>query len=60
MKASTWIINGCKIVLCIPCEDDLLKKMLESRGLTHKRIRAIADCLMSDEANDLLDLIPED
>ena len=44
----------------LPALDKLLKKMLESRGLTHKRIRAIADCLMSDEANDLLDLIPED
>ena len=27
LKGSTWIINGVKIVLCCPCEDDLKKKL---------------------------------
>ena len=32
LKGSTWNINGCEIVLCCPCEDDLRKK------LNHRRI----------------------
>lgn len=27
LKGSTWIINGQKIVMCCPCEDDLKKKL---------------------------------
>jgi hypothetical protein len=34
LKASTWNINGYKAVLCIPCEDDLLKKIAKGRGIT--------------------------
>ena len=33
LKASTWNINGIQIVLCCPCEDDLLKKIAKGRGL---------------------------
>jgi len=32
LKSSTHVINGLKIVLCCPCEDDLLKTLLKSRG----------------------------
>lgn len=32
LKSSTWKINGLKIVLCCPCEDDLLKELLIKRG----------------------------
>lgn len=31
LKGSTWKINGLKIVLCLPCEDDL-RKTLELRA----------------------------
>lgn len=60
LRSSTYKANGYKVVLCLTCEDDLLKEMLAVRGLTHKRIRMIADCLMSEEANDILTLIPEE
>lgn len=33
LKGSTWIINGCKVVLCCPCEDDLLVKLAKARGI---------------------------
>lgn len=33
LKGSTWKINSCKIVLCISCEDELLKKIADCRGL---------------------------
>ena len=31
LKGSTWNINGIKVILCCPCEDDLLKKLLMAR-----------------------------
>lgn len=34
LKNSTWTINGVKNVLCIPCEDALLKKIAKGRGLS--------------------------
>jgi uncharacterized protein YlaI len=33
LEGSTWRINGVTVVLCIPCEDDLLKKIAKGRGL---------------------------
>jgi len=36
LKGSTWVINGTKIVLCCPCEDDLLKKIAKGRGIDIK------------------------
>jgi len=33
LKGSTWEINGIEIVLCCPCEDDLLKKIAKGRGI---------------------------
>jgi hypothetical protein len=33
LKGSTWDINGGKIILCIPCEDELLKKIARGRGI---------------------------
>jgi hypothetical protein len=36
LKASTWNINGEKIVLCCPCEDELLVKIAKGRGLIIK------------------------
>ena len=33
LKASTWTINGAVVILCCPCEDDLLKKIGKTRGL---------------------------
>jgi uncharacterized protein YlaI len=36
LKASTMNINGCKIVLCCFCEDDLLVKIAKGRGIKIK------------------------
>lgn len=36
LKGSTWYINGQKIVLCCPCEDDLLRQIARSRGINIK------------------------
>lgn len=36
LKASTMIINGIKIILCTPCEDDLLLKIAKGRGVNLK------------------------
>ena len=36
LKGSTWLINGCVIVLCCPCEDDLLKELCKSREIKLK------------------------
>lgn len=35
LKSSTWIINGLEIVLCCPCEDDLVMKLpiIQSKGV---------------------------
>lgn len=33
LKASTLNINGQKIVLCCPCDDDLLQKLALRRGV---------------------------
>lgn len=33
LKGSTWNINGIKVILCCPCEDDLLKKIAKGRGI---------------------------
>jgi uncharacterized protein YlaI len=33
LMGSTWNINGAVVVLCCPCEDDLLKKIAKGRGL---------------------------
>ena len=36
LKGSTWKINGCEIILCCPCEDELLVKLAKGRGITIK------------------------
>lgn len=36
LKASTWIINGTKIIMCINCEDDLLVKIAKGRNIKIK------------------------
>ena len=36
LKASTYIINGIKTILCIPCEDDLLVTLAKGRGIKIK------------------------
>lgn len=36
LKASTYRINGTTIILCIPCEDDLLKTLAKGRGIEIK------------------------
>mgnify|MGYP001424685599 CR=1 FL=1 len=36
LKGSTWNINGCSVVLCISCEDELLHKIAKSRGIKIK------------------------
>ena len=36
LKASTYIINGVEVVLCIPCEDDLLVTLAKGRGIKIK------------------------
>lgn len=36
LKASTYNINGCDVVLCCPCEDDLLVKLAKGRGIIIK------------------------
>lgn len=36
LKGSTWKINGVEVILCIPCEDDLLVKIAKGRGLNIK------------------------
>jgi len=33
LKSSTYDINGLDIVLCCPCEDDLLKVLAKERGI---------------------------
>jgi hypothetical protein len=33
LKANTHNINGCNVVLCCPCEDDLLQKLARGRGI---------------------------
>ena len=33
LKGSTYEINGVKVVLCCPCEDDLLKTLARGRGI---------------------------
>jgi hypothetical protein len=55
LKGSTWIINGIKIILCCPCEDDLFKKILPTR-ISKKRMMELTHILMSDERNDILEL----
>jgi len=50
-----WNINGLKVTLCTPCEDDLLKKLLSAR-ISKERMEDIASPLMSDEKEDLLGL----
>lgn len=34
LKGSTWNINGETIILCCPCEDELLKKIAKGRGIS--------------------------
>lgn len=36
LRASTYNINGCDIVLCVFCEDDLLVKLAKGRGIIIK------------------------
>jgi hypothetical protein len=36
LKASTWKINGAVVILCCPCEDNLLKTIAQGRGLKIK------------------------
>lgn len=33
INSSTWRINGSVIILCCPCEDDLLKKIARVHGI---------------------------
>jgi uncharacterized protein YlaI len=55
LKASTWNINGMKVILCCPCEDELFVKILKSR-ISEKRMKELIETLMSDEQNDILNL----
>jgi len=55
LKASTHNINGTKIVICCPCEDDLFRKFLIAR-ISKKRMKELIEHLMMDEQNDILDL----
>lgn len=58
LKASTHIINGVKVVLCVPCEDDLLRTLVSHR-ISKERMEDIAKNLMSEEREDLMSLYPE-
>lgn len=33
LAGSRWVINGIRITLCCPCEDELLLKIAKGRGL---------------------------
>jgi uncharacterized protein YlaI len=33
LKGSTIKINGCKIIMCCPCEDELLVKLAKRRNI---------------------------
>jgi len=33
LKGSTWNINGLDLILCCPCEDDLLVQIADGRGI---------------------------
>lgn len=55
LKGSTHKINGCVVILCCPCEDDMFLKFLKAR-LSEKRMKDIASKLMSEERDDLLAL----
>ena len=55
IKGNTHIINGIKVIICCPCEDDLLRTFLSAR-ISKDRMADIATELMSDEREDLLGL----
>ena len=58
LKGSTWIINGNKIVLCCPCEDDLKKSINKSEiKLLSNWIKRLGHTLMSDDLEDLKGLL---
>lgn len=48
LKGSTHIINGIKIVLCCPCEDDLFSVFVKAR-LNKAMYDRIAYCLDGNE-----------
>lgn len=55
LKSSTWKINGVKIILCCPCEDDLFLKLLKAK-MSKKRMSELIKPLMSDERDEIIDL----
>jgi len=55
LKGSTHNINGIDIVLCCPCEDDLLKILLNNR-ISKKRMLELTENLMSAEREDFISL----
>ena len=59
LKASTHQINGCDVLICCPCEDDLFRTLLKYR-ISEERMKDIASNLMSDEREDLLELYREE
>lgn len=54
LKGSTWTINGVKIILCCPCEDDLFDGFVKAR-LNKAMYDRIAYCLGGDEKEDFID-----
>jgi len=55
LKASTVIVNGCKVVMCCGCEDEIFHKLL-LRRMPEKRFRELIEVCAIDEKEDLLDL----
>lgn len=58
LKDSTWNINGVKIVLCCPCEDDLKKSLNKPEIKRLKNwIQRLGHTLMSDDLEDLEEIL---
>lgn len=60
LKDSTWNINGTKIVLCCPCEDDLKKKLNKPQlKRINKWIKGNRHHLMMDDIEDIKSIANE-
>jgi uncharacterized protein YlaI len=55
LKASTVTVNGCNVVMCCGCEDEMFHKLLVRRMPKKKFEQLIFICAM-DEKEDLMDL----
>ena len=55
LKASKLKINGIDIILCCPCEDELLSKLL-SRRMNKKEMLGRIKNLPNDDIEDIIDL----